>query len=251
MKKLVSIGLCLIMAAASLLPAAADVIWEPTNNFYYEHYGECVNVELPYETKKDTPIQASPTDRTQVGVIPQYTTVWVYLQWGDWGYTECANGEGWVDLTRFRRIYCASDFVEEHKDEFYLTEGWISRQANGTIYYWAYPGAAAYDGYIDANMFYWTDEDVQYQALWWDQYFRCWAYMGYYYGATGWICLDDPGNPDVSFYTPKYVETEAEAHQRIFSTLFLVITLLFSAAVIVIALVLKQKKGKEPPTDPA
>ncbi len=238
------------MAAPLILPASADVIWEPVDDFYSEHYSECVEIELPYEAKKDTPIQASPTDRTEQGVIPAYTTVWIYLQWGDWGYTENANGEGWVDLSRFRRLYSAADFIEEHAEEIYPTDGRISRLLNGTIYYWAYPGAATYDGYIDANTFYWTYEDVPYQSLWWDQYFRCWAYMGYYYGASGWICLDDPGNPDVSFYTPKYVESEAEARQRTLVTVFLLVTLLAATAVIILALVLKQKKRADDETDP-
>ena len=109
MKKLVSLLLCLLAAAALAGPACADVIWEPNDDFYLEHYDECVLTHYEdYHASEDTVLWVSPVERREAGVIPAGEVVGVTVKWTDdrghqWGYVELWQDDdttaGWIDMT--------------------------------------------------------------------------------------------------------------------------------------------------------
>ena len=108
MKKLVCFLLCLLLACALAGPACADVLWEPMDDFYFEHLDECVRSDEGYYAAADTVLWASPTDHRPSGVLPAGESVPTRVMWTDsrghqWGYVEEYREDGllqgWLDLT--------------------------------------------------------------------------------------------------------------------------------------------------------
>ena len=107
MKKFFALLLCLLLAAALTIPAAADVIWEPYDNFYFDHFGECDLTGQSFTTTQDTALYESPEDSTVICVFPAGEEIWVSCVWhsdsGDeWGYVELYDDgwtQGWFDMT--------------------------------------------------------------------------------------------------------------------------------------------------------
>ena len=108
MKKTVALFLCLLLAAALTAPALADVIWEPMDDFYFEHYDECRMEERDYTLSANTMLYRSPEDPASAGILAAGTTqkircVWTASNGDEWGYIEYyADGwvKGWIDLSR-------------------------------------------------------------------------------------------------------------------------------------------------------
>lgn len=101
MKKLLTLFLCLLLAAALTAPALADVIWEPMDDFYFEHMDECRMDEADYTFEADVTLYKSPEDPTAVRVVPAGETRQILCRWtgrnGDeWGYIEYYDN-GWVN----------------------------------------------------------------------------------------------------------------------------------------------------------
>ena len=108
MKKLFALFLCLLLAAALTAPALADVLWEPMDDFYFEHMDECRPTDEEFLAEADTPIYYSPQNAAQGGVISAGDTqtvryVWTDSRGYDWGYVEFwkdgAMTNGWISLT--------------------------------------------------------------------------------------------------------------------------------------------------------
>ena len=108
MKKLFALFLCLLLAASLSAPALADMIWEPMDDFYFEHMEECRRIDEEFLAEADTPIYYSPQNATTAGVIPAgdtqlVTYVWTDSRGYDWGYVEYwkdgAMTSGWISLT--------------------------------------------------------------------------------------------------------------------------------------------------------
>lgn len=108
MKRILSLFLCLLLTAALTVPAMADVLWIPDDDFYNEHMEECLYSNEVYEAETDTPICYSPQNGTTAGVISAGETVLVSYVWTDvrgdeWGYVEYAEDgswtQGWIDMT--------------------------------------------------------------------------------------------------------------------------------------------------------
>lgn len=107
MKKPLSLLFCLFLLAALSVPALADLIWEPSDSFYFEHFDECSLIDLSYTTTADTALYESPEDASVVAVFPAGEEIWVSCVWTDaegdeWGYVELYNEgwtQGWMNLT--------------------------------------------------------------------------------------------------------------------------------------------------------
>ena len=252
MKKLLCLCLCIILALSLALPSAADVIWEPDDDYYFENYDECTLVELEFEAVSDAVIQVSPRDRVSTSYVPAGETVYVYVLWKNYGYIESAYGVGWVDLSYFQQRYQLADFLTDHETEFVVVSGTISRMIYSLIYYWTFPGSGQLAGYISADTFSWTNEDVAYQATWTDENGLLWCYMSYYYGASGWICLSDPGNAYLPVTAPMYKDSGfTSEYFNSYNPTTAVVVCLATAAIVITALVflslmLKRKKQNGP-----
>ena len=108
MKKLIRALPLLLLCACLTAPALADVIWEPMDDFYFEHYDECVRADEEFTPAADTVLYDSPVKAAVSGALPAGQTVGIPLTWTDprghvWGYVELwREGQtvrGWLDLT--------------------------------------------------------------------------------------------------------------------------------------------------------
>ena len=108
MKKTVLLCLCLLLTVCLAAPAAADVIWEPDDDFYNEHWEKMERSDGSFTAEADTTIYKSPVDSTPTGVIPAGDTVdtpYIFTdsRYSKWGYVEWyADGawvQGWVNLS--------------------------------------------------------------------------------------------------------------------------------------------------------
>ena len=108
MKKAFALFLCMLLAAALTAPAMADLIWEPADNFYFEHMDECRRIDEEFLAEENTFLYKSPQDATRTGVIPAgesqlVSYVWTDSRGYDWGYVEFwkdgAMTHGWVSLS--------------------------------------------------------------------------------------------------------------------------------------------------------
>lgn len=254
MKKLISLALCVLLAAALAVPVLADVIWEPTNRFYFDHYDECTRAEANYEAQTDADIRNNPQKRASGGTVPAGAVVFVSYAWKGWGYVETRYGDGWVDLSRFRRLYNGADFVADHAGEIVQEDGAVSRAENDAIYFWTYPGSGVIAHTIGSGTFDWADYDPAYYAVWTGEDGLRWGHVGYYYGAEGWICLDEPGADDLPVTGSRYAEDDAgtapawdqdpEPTQIASLVISLIVTVIAVTAVILIVLLLRKKKNE-------
>ncbi len=108
MKKALTVLLCLALAAGLAVPAMADVIWEPDDDFYFTHYDECRASDEGYLAAADTTVYADPETPSAVGVIAAGDSVATPYVWTDrngdeWGYVEWYEDgtwiQGWIDLS--------------------------------------------------------------------------------------------------------------------------------------------------------
>ena len=108
MKRFFSLFFCLLLIAVLAAPALADVIWEPMDDFYFEHYDECRLTEQDYALESNTVLYRSPEDPKSNGILAAGTTqkilcVWTAPNGDEWGYIEYyADGwvTGWIDMSR-------------------------------------------------------------------------------------------------------------------------------------------------------
>ena len=107
MKKAFSLFLCLLLLAVLPTAALADLIWEPMDDFYFEHMDECRRIDEDFLAEADTPIYFSPQNATRGGVIragetQTVTYVWTDGRGLDWGYVEYWQDgsmvHGWISL---------------------------------------------------------------------------------------------------------------------------------------------------------
>ena len=222
MKRLCSLILILGVLAALTVPALADVIWEPADDFFFEHRGECTYVEYQYEAMQDTALYADP-EAAPGNPIPAGSLLWVQYLWGeDWGATEWISedsgyAEGWVRLEDFRRLYSKVDFEADHRAEFVTEEGAVPVTAEETTYIWSFPGSGAVsDSFGGSEGWVPEDDGIGYGTVYTDETGLQWGEVGYYYGARGWVCISDPHNDALPRTAPKYADgtdapTEAPA----------------------------------------
>lgn len=208
MKKLISLLLCAVLALALCMPAMADIIWEPDDDFYMEHRDECARVESDYEAVSAVNAMKSPVERKTAASIETGTVVYISYVWhgehADWGYTE--NYNGWVPLNFMRRLYNAADFAAEHAEEFVERAGSVSRAEHDTICFYTFPGSGEIEMSIAPADFDWAEDDPAYYEVWTDAEGREWGHVGYYYAIRGWVCLSDPEADDLPADAPYYAE---------------------------------------------
>ena len=101
MKRTLCILFCLLLTASLTVPALADVIWEPDDDFYFAHANECRLSDEGYTAAEDTTLYASPIDPTPAGVLPAGESaatryIWTDTHRDEWGYAEFYTEDGWV-----------------------------------------------------------------------------------------------------------------------------------------------------------
>lgn len=201
MKKILIAAAALIICAAMSAAVSADVIIEPADSFYNSHSSEIETnsgrnsrrFELTAETKVYNDPNGKAVGKLSAGISPYisyYYTDKSGVKWG--GYFDYSGNDEllWISLEGVNVVYDNYSFEEEHKDQ--ITDGgadeYASYKTDKTIYLWEYPGSAE-----SISLESPPDEFMTYVSKTYTDTTRGkWGYIGYIWGESGWIYLDDP-----------------------------------------------------------
>ena len=265
MKKFTKIC-CILLLAALLFPMTvrADVIYEPFDNFYEEHRGECTYVGRSYTASGPNgtvTLYESPTNPGVEKVYPNETALYVSYtyQTGDgvlWGCCDKWDDDvtGWAPMEYLELIYDGISFAEEYGDQFVQTQIVMEteEEAGETIYFWEYPGSR---DYIDVTIT--KDYAPEFQTSYTDADGNEWVRCSYYMGIKGyWVNLNNAtADYETLFHdAPEETapaETEAPATEKVAeivpagTNLKLTVTLAVAAVVIATAALLVALKKKK------
>ena len=207
-RKLTTILLTAAVLLTLIVPAFADVMWEPYGNTFYESHwdemsymnrGYLANGEKGYIT-----VLTAPDSLVEVTNLPNGTYFNVGMTWEDkdgilWGVgyhyryagevTE--HYEGWVPMSELALIYDDEAFSEDHSAEFAEYDGSGNHLTEVCLY--SYPGGQ-YNFTVKESEDY-MPFDEAFTHLYTDENGLRWTYIGYYMGRlNSWVCIDDPLN---------------------------------------------------------
>lgn len=219
MKKPMTVLLILAMLCGMVLPltARADVIYEPMDSFYEEHYAQCTYVSRSYTAagpNGTVTLYESPESAKAEATVKNGETLFVSVTYKDadgtiWGC--CENWEkelcGWAPMAYLEVIYDGISFREEYGDQFVSESGSLDGSYVGkTIYFWKYPGS---DAYVDIELMG-EEYRPEYRTVYTDADGRTWGECVYYMGIKGyWINLEDP-TADFETLFPEWTEPVTE-----------------------------------------
>jgi|GEM_PF-6378156 len=216
MKRLCSLLTVLTLLAALTVPAFADIIWEPENDFWRKHRSECTSVyDDRREAQTDAAVYGDPKKSAVTGTIPAGTELAFQWLWkdgagGEWGYAE--QNDGWVRLTDFRRLYTESVFRAEHADDIFEESGALPYSAEQAFYSYTFPGSGEtsmrFGGQDSVGA---DDPNFRYDETYTDDDGRIWGVTSFSGKYRFWVCLTDPFNPALPRTAPKYAEAAAPA----------------------------------------
>lgn len=204
MKKLI----CTLLAACLLsVPAFADVIWEPNDDFYQQNYEDCeylgrsyyANGQAGFVMVFDTPVAENYVEHYLENGTELYVSFTMEYEGDDWGVVELSDGRtGWVAMDALALIYDNQSFIEEHEAEFLPYDGAfedLCTSENRRVIIWTYPGSGQIN--CDFESLHQDYSPIQPDVTWTDSEGRVWGRIGYYMAARGWVCLSDPGNENL------------------------------------------------------
>ncbi len=221
-KRICLLGMSLLVMMVCFLfrviPARADVIWEPQDSFYEEHSSECNYVNRLYTA--DGPdgvviVYESPESDKAVATWENGKAVWISYTYEDergvlWGISE-AEENGWMPMDYMKLVYDSISFEEDYSDQIEAQSGELEEQyRNDTIYLWKYPASEQYS-MVDLQSLG-AEYMPQYDGLYTDETGHQWGKIGYFYGMRSmWVCLDAPTADYAALYpggAPQIVEQE-------------------------------------------
>lgn len=215
MKRVLTCALALLMLLSLTVPAFADIIWEPSDNaFYDDHRDACVykgqcyyaNGKNGFVTLVNAPGASFALEQVENGKV-----LWVGYTYNDkWALVSLrALASGWVPLSDLTLIYDYLCFAEEYGDKITDYNGEFA-DYNGdieTVNFYAYPGAAEIEKSFEFPCDRLTGMDVQGNLIGTGEYPSCikkifvdedgrtWGFIGHMrdhrYG-NAWFCLDEP-----------------------------------------------------------
>ena len=198
MKKIAVAFLSMVLLLLTSFDAEvkADVLWEPSENFFDEN--NCV-----YEVENRTyvinspdgfvNIYDSPDSAFTVGQLKNGETFHVYYKgtYKDklWGLN---TSEQYIPLDKAEVLYDYISFAAEYKDRIIEERDLVCPLKKGYLL-WSYPGSTDYfELSMDAEEAYVRSSFIDEQGL-------KWYYFGYVYGMRNfWVCIDDPDNSHLS-----------------------------------------------------
>lgn len=198
------IMLCFLI---SVIPAKADVIWEPQNSFYEQHSSECNYVNRQYSANGPDGVvivYESPESDKVTATWENGHKVWISFTYEDergilWGISE-EEENGWMPMDYMKVVYDFISFEEEYGSQIKEQSGEIDGQyQNAMIYFWKYPASEQYST-MDLQSFG-PEYMPQYDGLYTDEAGHQWGKIGYYYGIRSvWVCLDAPTADHAALY---------------------------------------------------
>ena len=201
-KVFAALMICVLTITWGFVNAYGDVIWEPRDSFYEKVREDCDYVNRTYFANGEkgyVTVYKSPESSRAVTDVENGGDIHIQFTYKDksgrdWGVTEFSNGSrysGWVLMDELIARYDHISFCDDHESEFTDYDGSFDPEDYGDkITVWKYPGSGVITGTLykdDLNeykpefSFMYTDDDG-----------RKWAYIGYYMGRRGWVCLTDP-----------------------------------------------------------
>ena len=205
-RRLLVLLLIFLTLVATALPAFADVVWVPKNDFHRKHQEECVyhnrdyltNGENGYVTVKTAPNSYSEVTNLVNGTRFCVEYIWTEEDGTQWGIGSEAgkyNAEkGWVKLSDLSMVYDYICFEEDHGHEFADYDG--SGDELEKAYVYTYPGGV-FCGYIKQSKSFKPFAEA-FQYLYTDENGLRWTYVKYYIGEQNcWLCIDDPMNDEL------------------------------------------------------
>jgi len=208
MKRFSALLAALLLLCALAVPALADIAYEPDDSFFrhhncdYEHRRWFTSGAEGYVVVYKSPVGAS------AGVLPNGLGFWVnYTYDGEWGQIDydaddpadadrhnCVSG--WVKLADMVVDYDYRSFEADHASEFTESEERLEAERGSAVFCYKYPGSGIVSDKLKAD---WAESDAPwFSSIFTDSAGRRWGYVGYYCGHRNlWICLDDPGNPEL------------------------------------------------------
>lgn len=186
-----------------ILPARADVIWEPQDSFYEEFSSECEYVGRTFTANGpdgEVILYQSPVSAREVARWENGFKAYISFTYEDengvvWGvYEEHGSKTGWMPMEYMDVVYDAISFAEEYEADIVAEAGALDEQyVHESVWFWRYPGAT--EGYETTVESYVPEYDGTYV----DSHGHSWGNVGYYFGHKNfWICLDQP---DADFET--------------------------------------------------
>ncbi len=204
MKKLLSILLAAIFVMSCALSASADVIFEPDDDFYSRHSDECVLVERYFIATETVYTVNEPNSDNIYGKLSEGDEVHISYTYEDkngivWGLISFSEVSGWIPMGYLEVVYDNVSFVEEFGDKFVepdsVDELFNAELSNtDAIVFWEYPGSDSYwtsEGWKDSY------SDIGFLYLFNDANDTTWGYVAYFYGRSGWVCIDNPSSTEV------------------------------------------------------
>jgi len=270
--------LCLLLALALFAPclmtaALADVLWEPSDDFYSKHYRDCeyvyrnfiCNGGLGYVNVYRDPESGKVIDSfkngTKVYISQSYKykgTVYGVAQYifdesgeavPDFRYDKSAE-TGWIDMSELSLVYDAIAFDEEHSSEYVSKEIELDISEYKNLVLWSYPGSGVVSASIPTSDISGIEE-LNLSTVWTDEEGREWANIGYWRGIRNvWLCISEPENENLDFETrvsepdvliPAAEEIPEPKNGNL--TLIIVIVAAVVVLTLVIILILRRKKA--------
>jgi len=211
MKRFLTAVLTIVLLLALAVPAAADVLWTPVNDSFFEsHYEECTHEGRNYYANGPEGFVTLWKAPESGRVVAQFengqslTVNWIYEDWG------CVNArvkdewiDGWVPMKELRLIYDHISFAEEYAHRITPYSGEFSDfdDDGATVNFYKFPGSpdivrSNYMFEYDImEMLVGTKDSPSYiQNVFVDEQGLTWGFVGYMRGRmNAWFCLDDPG----------------------------------------------------------
>lgn len=224
MKKSVWIWTVVVCWMFSVLPAKADVIWEPFHDdFYSQNMESCEYLNRYYTAngpEGEVILYESPKNPTVVTTWENGFTAYISFAYTDadgnvWGvYDDMETGvTGWMPMAYMTVVYDNISFQEEFADRITEERGSISVMYAGQIIrFWKYPGS---DDFFEMIMPEEAESMPQYSKVFVDEAGQQWGYIGYFRGTKNrWVCLANATGELDSLYpegAPEVGESENEA----------------------------------------
>lgn len=201
-RRLLSLFLALTAAFTTLIvPASADLIWEPQDSFYEKHRDECAYVGRRYELAGydgTVSVWSAPGGRV-TATVSNGERGTVHFRWSgngvDWGYVYGYSGNrndgGWIPMDDLSPVYDSIQFTEDHEAEIVSGDPVPVEFRSAVLY--SYPGGPA-GRVLEEDAAYMPFSEV-FSSVYTDENGLRWGYVGYYMGRRDdWVCLDDPMN---------------------------------------------------------
>ena len=210
MKRLIIIQLLTLLLCALAIPAAADLVILPDNNFYKSHRSECVSEDRAYYANGlEGYVFAHTSPESNDGKPLRNGTVFyvsnIYQdRWGLVAYntrtmdrqnmSESNRAYGWVDLNEMVADYDDVSFAADHAAEIVETNLELDTGLFGSAACYKYPGSGIV---VDRPEIGWIRRNLtEFTAQFVDPAGRTWAYApkSYNHRDAWWICIDAPND---------------------------------------------------------